>query len=244
MRSTPETLAWIRGQAASGSTAWYMLCLSLARQGRGLDGKYSSAYTAWVGSKRKHPLTTGADWSKVPTGAPIFYKGSGQYGHVTTYAGFRDGAPLCWTNDVAGRGRVSAVHPLWFVSHWSQPILGWCNDLNGVDLNLPIPGGSKPTVTAGVSVKAMVAAARNDPKRPQGGATPGSADDVRKVENGLVKVGMLDKRYVDGSFGTKSIDAYAKWQKSLGFKGKAADGIPGRVSLQRLGDKAGFKVVA
>ncbi len=38
--------------------------------------------------------------------------------------------------------------------------------------------------------------------------------------------------------------AYARWQRSLGFKGRAADGIPGPASLTALARKAGtFKVI-
>ena len=37
---------------------------------------------------------------------------------------------------------------------------------------------------------------------------------------------------------------YQKWQQSLGYSGKDADGIPGEVSLSRLGARFGFKVTA
>jgi hypothetical protein len=44
-------------------------------------------------------------------------------------------------------------------------------------------------------------------------------------------------------FGNKMRKQYSKWQKSLGYKGKDANGIPGRVSLTKLGKKHGFKVL-
>ncbi|HEY5837180.1 MAG TPA: peptidoglycan-binding protein LysM, partial [Streptomyces sp.] len=47
----------------------------------------------------------------------------------------------------------------------------------------------------------------------------------------------------DGSFGTRTRDAYAAWQRHCGYTGPAADGIPGKASLARLGEKHGFKVV-
>ncbi|MCZ4121069.1 hypothetical protein [Streptomyces sp. H39-S7] len=42
-------------------------------------------------------------------------------------------------------------------------------------------------------------------------------------------------------FSTKS--AYAGWQRRCGFSGPAADGIPGRESLTRLGALHDFSVV-
>ena len=54
----------------------------------------------------------------------------------------------------------------------------------------------------------------------------------------------LAKAYLDGHYGTTTIAAYAKWQRHLGYTGKDADGIPGRASLTRLGDRYGFTVVA
>jgi hypothetical protein len=61
-----------------------------------------------------------------------------------------------------------------------------------------------------------------------------------------VKVGYLAKSYAgDGSYGTRTVDAYARWQRNLGYSGSAADGIPGRTSLAKLGDRTGlFTVVA
>ena len=68
--------------------------------------------------------------------------------------------------------------------------------------------------------------------------------NVRVIETALNKEGLLAKKYLDGSFGTKTIEAYKKWQVRLGFTGEDADGIPGRESLKRLGGKYGFKVVS
>jgi hypothetical protein len=68
---------------------------------------------------------------------------------------------------------------------------------------------------------------------------------VNLIEAALVKEGLLGKKYAgDGSFGTTTKDAYAKWQRRLGYSGTAADGIPGMTSLKKLGAKHGFDVVA
>lgn len=44
-------------------------------------------------------------------------------------------------------------------------------------------------------------------------------------------------------FGMRMRRYYAKWQKSLGYSGKDADGLPGRDSLTKLGKKYGFRVI-
>jgi hypothetical protein len=101
----------------------------------------------------------------------------------------------------------------------------------------PLPKPSKPVV----SLKRLREAALKNPSRP---GTPVTYSGVRTVEAALVNAGLLTKRYSDGHYGTTTITAYAKWQRRCGYTGNAADGIPGRASLERLGDKYGFKVTA
>jgi hypothetical protein len=92
-----------------------------------------------------------------------------------------------------------------------------------------------------VDLSKLVAAAKSDPAR---SGTPVTYSGVRTVEAALVDAGLLAKRYSDGHFGSATVDAYAKWQRKLGYSGSAADGIPGKTSLKKLGDKYGFTVVA
>lgn len=64
----------------------------------------------------------------------------------------------------------------------------------------------------------------------------GQADDISLVQSALsVKV--------TGKWDAATKTAYTKWQNSLGFKGKDADGIAGRTSLIKLGQKYGFTVI-
>ena len=53
---------------------------------------------------------------------------------------------------------------------------------------------------------------------------------------------MLQAQWSDGSLGTKSLAAYSAWQHRCGYTGTDADGIPGRVTLAKLGDKHGFTI--
>ena len=99
----------------------------------------------------------------------------------------------------------------------------------------PLPKPKKPTV----SLKRLREAALKNPSQR---GTPVTYSGVRTVEAALVNAGLLSKRYSDGHWGTTTITAYAKWQAKLGYRGKDADGIPGKTSLERLGDRYGFKV--
>lgn len=103
-----------------------------------------------------------------------------------------------------------------------------------------VPSLPKPARPV-VDLSRLVAAAKSDPAR---SGTPVSYSGVRTVEAALVDAGLLAKRYSDGHFGSVTVDAYAKWQRRLGYSGSAADGIPGKTSLKKLGDKYGFTVVA
>jgi hypothetical protein len=106
----------------------------------------------------------------------------------------------------------------------------------------PVPKPTTPTV----DLSNLVAAARRDPGLRQGGTT--HAADVRVVEAALKAEGLLSASYAsyasDGSFGSTTVAAYRKWQQKCGYTGSAADGIPGKASLEKLGAKRGFKVRA
>ncbi|MEV4559328.1 hypothetical protein AB0K51_20385 [Kitasatospora sp. NPDC049285] len=95
---------------------------------------------------------------------------------------------------------------------------------------------------AQVNVSHVVRAAAADPPAPQGAAL--FPEDVRPVEEALADKGLLDRAYVDGSFGTLTLGAYRRLQQSYGYSGADADGVPGATSLTRLGHESGlFSVV-
>ncbi|AJT67453.1 hypothetical protein T261_5837 [Streptomyces lydicus] len=91
-----------------------------------------------------------------------------------------------------------------------------------------------------VSVAHLREAARKDPHAPQGHTT--YKTEVEYVEHSLIVEGLLKPAWGDGSFGTKTIAAYAAWQRRLGYTGGDADGIPGRRSLEALGRRHDFDV--
>ncbi|MEU5772744.1 N-acetylmuramoyl-L-alanine amidase [Streptomyces venezuelae] len=127
------------------------------------------------------------------------------------------------------------------------PGMNWGDILNRVTKRLggnstptpkpPLPAPSKPAV----DLSKLVAAAKSDPAKT---GTPATYSGTKTVEAALVNAGLLAKKYSDGHYGTTTVAAYARWQRSLGYTGPDADGIPGKTSLTRLGDLHGFTVVA
>lgn len=96
-----------------------------------------------------------------------------------------------------------------------------------------------PAVTR-VVLGNVIAAARHDPGAAQGAALHRA--DCLPVEKALQSEGLLAAQWVDGSFGSLTVTAYAAWQRHLGYSGADANGIPGSASLNKLGAKHGFTV--
>jgi peptidoglycan hydrolase-like protein with peptidoglycan-binding domain len=86
-----------------------------------------------------------------------------------------------------------------------------------------------------VHMEATVLAAQIDPRRPDKTLTPGAKASVMAVEKALQARHLLDAKWVDGYFGTQTVSAYAAYQRSLGYAGLAANGLPGTTSLVKLG---------
>ena len=73
---------------------------------------------------------------------------------------------------------------------------------------------------------------------------PGSKNSqVLIVQKALKNQVLLDYTSGPGVFGPKTQEAYARWQRSLGYRGTDADGKPGVETLTILGKKYGFRVV-
>lgn len=126
----------------------------------------------------------------------------------------------------------------------SRPLAGL---LTAVALAVPVSlvlvqlpsGAAERTVAAAAlpdaDMEAVLLAAQWDPVKTGTGVTPGSGPSVLLVERALSARGLLAGPYVDGHFGTATRSAYAAYQRSLGYRGLDANGLPGRTSLVRLG---------
>lgn len=95
----------------------------------------------------------------------------------------------------------------------------------------------RDTALPAANMEAVIKAAQIDPRRPDQALTPGAKDSVLLVEQALTDKKLLDAKYVDGHFGTSTIDAYAAFQRELGYEGLDASGLPGRTSLAKLGEQ-------
>ncbi|MEU8637155.1 peptidoglycan-binding protein [Amycolatopsis sp. NPDC048633] len=101
------------------------------------------------------------------------------------------------------------------------------------------PAQAEPAATTALptaNMEAVLKAAQIDPRRADSTQTPGAHDSVLLVEQALQAKGLLAATYVDGYFGTTTITAYSQYQKSLGYTGIDASGLPGKTSLEKLGD--------
>ncbi|WP_051468078.1 peptidoglycan-binding domain-containing protein [Actinomadura oligospora] len=99
----------------------------------------------------------------------------------------------------------------------------------------PKPTAPQATVLPVVDMEATVLAAQIDPRRADSTLTPGAKDSVLAVEKALQAKGLLAAQWVDGYFGTSTTSAYAAYQRSLGYSGLDANGLPGKTSLTTLG---------
>jgi peptidoglycan hydrolase-like protein with peptidoglycan-binding domain len=86
-----------------------------------------------------------------------------------------------------------------------------------------------------VDMEMVLLASQVDPPKADTGLTPGASSHVIEVERALNAKGLLTSGAVDGHYGTSTISAYAAWQRSLGYTGIDANGIPGPTSLTSLG---------
>jgi hypothetical protein len=158
---------------------------------------------------------------------------------------------ICRTHDDPGYG-YHRMHRHWSTSGTACPgdlrVEQWHKEVfpgivaKAQQRKQPVPPRRTPTVR----LSHIIAAQRRDPGLPQGGTT--YKTEGLMVERALYKEGLLARRWVDGSLGTKTRPAVSEWQERCGYRGRqpgqAADGIFGRDSLTRLGRKHGFKVVA
>lgn len=115
----------------------------------------------------------------------------------------------------------------------------WQLLVDGKGKSIPAVAPAKKPV---VSLANVIAASRKDPSAPQGAAL--YPKDVKPVEAALLKLGFLSKSYAsDGAYGTTTVAAYNAFRRSIGLKGSAATGDPGRQSLGTLGSRSGLFTV-
>ncbi|MCI3271385.1 N-acetylmuramoyl-L-alanine amidase [Streptomyces cylindrosporus] len=204
-----------------------------------------NAYDAVVAESSTHPRPDSAepvDGNQHFYGLEIENMGNGKdpYPDVQYEAAVRWAAGLCrahgWSaNSVIGHkeGTRRKVDPSFDMAKFRRDVAARLKTQPGGTSSSS--GSDKPVI----DLSKLIAAAKSDP--PKAG-TPVSYAGTKTVEAALVTEGLLDKKYADGHFGELTRTAYAAWQRRCGWSGKAADGIPGKASLTKLGKRRGFDV--
>ena len=98
------------------------------------------------------------------------------------------------------------------------------------------PPGSALLDRPGVSVAQLIKAAKLDPDREQGKGTPGCTASVERFENALAVLGFLNRKWVDGSYGTATFAAVKGFQESIN---DTPDGVPGILELRSIAARSG-----
>lgn len=186
-------------------------------------------FLAWMHKEHGVPLVAAAPWLSYPSS---YGSQRGQRMTAKEWEAFRGvcGHQHVPENDHGDPGSMNIPKAIGYAKELlEQPATGTPQ---------PKPPAAKPTV----DLSKVVSAARTDPAARQGHQT--YAAGVRLVEQALDKLNYLAPGYAsDGSYGTKTVAAYAAWQKHCGYSGSDADGIPGKASLARLGKDSGLFTV-
>jgi hypothetical protein len=106
------------------------------------------------------------------------------------------------------------------------------------------PSTPKPSTPAKpvVSVAHLNAARAKDMPATTGHTT--YPTEVKVVEAALKAEGLLTSKYVDGSWGTLTQEAYDDFRRKVGYKGSSATGAVGLESLKKLAARRGFTAKA
>jgi hypothetical protein len=242
MRTYEQAQAFAEKQRLSNRAIWFNLCQKFSRSCVGAGG--------WAPSARKAFNAVPAKWRSTsfpPPPGSIAYYGSATHGNG--HAVFVSGKPgFVYSNDIKRRGKIDLVPWNVFGSAWGMPYRGYITHTpNGTPLPIkphatPVKPKPANTIIPTVSVARLIKAAKADIPAATGHKTYPA--EVLIVEKALNRAGLLASKFVDGSFGTTTRDAYGDWQRHLGYSGADANGVPGLVSLTALGKKYGFRVAA
>jgi hypothetical protein len=204
-------------------------CLVFVRTMFNVPAHFPSAAAAWQGAEFKHRTKTGM---QVPRGAPVYWTGGSQgFGHIAIATG--DGR--CWSSDAGGPGRTAKVSIDELTDKWNLSFQGWTEDVNTVRVFAPRKHRGAKDGAGGQGGEGGPGGKDRTRVRLQQ-LRPNPRDDVREVQRALrQKLDAAKDLQVDGYWTEDTQKAYAAWQRRCGFAGDDADGVPGRISLQRLG---------
>lgn len=120
-RNTNETAAFLKSEHDKGSLDWYLLCLSLQRQARGLPAVYPSAISAALATPERERVHNVSDLRRGMVGYCDDPNDSNPYGHIFFIAGrSKSGTILTWTNDALRSGGVDVVPLDFYNKRWGD----------------------------------------------------------------------------------------------------------------------------
>lgn len=184
-------------------------CLRTVRGYYGVDSKYETAAESWEAAEHKHYAKSGTD---VPRGAPVWWTGgSDGAGHVAISIG----GGLCISTDWKEQGRSAYARIDDITELWGLDFKGWTREVNDVVVWRP----SQPVGT--VALANLKPGKRNK--------------DVLALKKRMKEKGYGGFIVSSEKYGGGIQRAYKKYQNRLGFTGPNADGIPGVLSLKKLG---------
>lgn len=208
-RTPAEAIAIARSWCLSRRFVGVGQCLRTVRQYYAVPSKYGTAAASWFAADHKHFASDGRD---VPRGAPVYWTGGSRgAGHVAISVG----GGVCLSTDWKEPGRIDYANINDITSHWNIDFKGWSREVNDVVVWRP----EQPKITVRLS-----------------NLKPGKRNqDVLQVKQALHKKGYTGFLVKSNKWGKGVTRAYAKFQRRLGYSGADANGIPGRISLQKLG---------
>lgn len=146
-----------------------------------------------------------------------------------------------------GNGHLySFLHETWSITgkwdlaeHGHTIDLGEFRDKVRAQINDLTPAPPRVTTLPTVNMSRLVEAFQVDSRHQRGPKREGRyPKGVKLVEEALADLGLLSRRYAaDGYAGPTTVAAYRQFQRTLGYRGKDADGVPGMTSLVTLGHR-------
>ena len=222
-RTGAAAIRYARKEIANPSQNWRQLCLKFTRTCFGVGPRDASAKVGWQRAKLKHPTSRAAS---IPAGVPVWWK-IGTYDHVAISIG----GGRCISTDILRSGKPDEVDIDLISRRWGATLLGWSEDINGVDVY-----DGKPVYRT--SLKRILANAHAKPTRPR-------SNDVIRLQRALRRLGyMRYNAHEHGRYGPITRKAVRKAQHAAGFTGKAADGYIGTSTLEWLEAKVAGSTVA
>lgn len=218
--SSIQALSAAKAQVHKPSRDWYMWCLKFVRTSWGIPATgIKDANAAWRMAKDKHPGN-----ANPPAGAPVYWA-VGKFGHIA----ISDGTGHVYSNDILRKGKIDRVPISLIARKWKAKYLGWSSDYCGRPLPLaPTKAPETPTTkpaTKGSEPFPGETFFKNQPNSPI----------ITAMGKRLVTEGCSEYAKGPGPrWGEADRKSYAKWQRKLGYTGKAADGWPGKTSWDKL----------